>query len=31
MQRNGVGAVGVIDNRGRLAGFLQRGRVKRKK
>ncbi len=31
MQRNGVGAVGVIDDRGRLAGFLQRGRVKRKK
>jgi Zn-dependent protease/CBS domain-containing protein len=31
MQSNGVGAVGVIDNRGRLAGFLQRGRVKRKK
>jgi len=31
VQRNGVGAVGVIDNRGRLAGFLQRGRVKRKK
>ena len=31
MQRNGVGAVGVIDNRGRLAGFLQRGRLKRKK
>jgi len=31
MQRNGVGAVGVIDDQGRLAGFLQRGRVKRKK
>jgi Zn-dependent protease len=31
MQSNGVGAVGVIDNRGHLAGFLQRGRVKRKK
>src|SRR5229473_44669 len=31
MQSNGVGAVGVIDNRGRLAGFLQRGRVKRRK
>src|SRR5437667_24553 len=31
MQSNGVGAVGVIDNRGRLAGFLQRSRVKRRK
>jgi Zn-dependent protease/CBS domain-containing protein len=31
MQRNGVGALGVIDDRGRLAGFLQRGRVKPKK
>jgi Zn-dependent protease len=30
MQRNGVGAVGVIDNRGRLTGFLRRGQVKRK-
>lgn len=31
MSTNGVGAVGVIDKRGRLSGFLQRGRVKRKK
>jgi len=31
MQHNGVGAVGVIDSRGLLAGFLQRGRVKQKK
>ena len=31
MQHNGVGAVGVIDSRGYLAGFLQRGRIRRKK
>jgi Zn-dependent protease/CBS domain-containing protein len=31
MLRNGLGAVAVIDGKGRLAGFLQGGQVKRKK
>ena len=31
MSSNGVGAVGVIDNRGHLSGFLQRGDVRRRK
>ena len=31
MQRNGVGAIGVIDRQGHLVGFLQRGTLKRKK
>lgn len=29
MRRNGAGALGVIDDAGRLVGFLQRGRIKR--
>ena len=29
MQRNGVGAVAVIDQRGQLVGFLQRGNLKK--
>jgi Zn-dependent protease/CBS domain-containing protein len=31
MQRNGVGAVAVVDPGGKLVGFLQRGRLKREK
>ena len=31
MQRNGVGAVAVVDHGGELVGFLRRGRVRRKK
>jgi Zn-dependent protease len=30
MRANGAGAVGVIDDAGRLVGFLQRGRIKRR-
>jgi Zn-dependent protease len=30
MKRNGAGALGVIDDRGELVGFLQRGQVKRR-
>jgi Zn-dependent protease len=31
MQRNGIGALAVIDGSGALVGFLQRGQLKRKK
>jgi Zn-dependent protease len=31
MQRNGVGSVAVVDHRGQLVGFLQRGRLKKAK
>ncbi|MDQ3816756.1 MAG: CBS domain-containing protein [Acidobacteriota bacterium] len=31
MQHNGVGALAVIDQRGQLVGFLQRGRLKKVK
>lgn len=31
MRSNGVGAVGVLDDRGRLVGFLQRGRIRRRR
>jgi CBS domain-containing protein len=31
MQRNGVGAVAVIEESGELVGFLRRGQVRRKK
>jgi Zn-dependent protease/CBS domain-containing protein len=31
MQRNGVGSVAVVDHRGQLVGFLQRGRLKKRK
>lgn len=31
MQRNGVGSVAVVDHRGQLIGFLQRGRLKKEK
>ncbi|MDT7541188.1 MAG: hypothetical protein QOE33_1092 [Acidobacteriota bacterium] len=30
MKRNGAGALGVIDDKGELVGFLQRGQLKRK-
>jgi Zn-dependent protease/CBS domain-containing protein len=30
MKRNGAGALGVVDERGELVGFLQRGQLKRK-
>jgi Zn-dependent protease len=30
MKRNGAGALGVIDERGELVGFLQRGQLRRK-
>jgi Zn-dependent protease len=30
MRRNGAGALGVIDDRGELVGFLQRGQIKRR-
>ena len=30
MRENGLGAVGVIDARGELVGFLQRGRIRRR-
>lgn len=29
IQRNGVGAVGVIEESGELVGFLRRGRMKK--
>jgi Zn-dependent protease len=31
MKRNGAGALGVIDDRGELVGFLQRGQLKRRR
>lgn len=31
MQRNGIGALAVVDGSGALVGFLQRGQLKRKK
>lgn len=31
MRENGVGAVGVIDEKGHLVGFLQKGKIRRKK
>jgi Zn-dependent protease/CBS domain-containing protein len=31
MQRNGIGALAVVDHRGQLVGFLQRGRLKKEK
>jgi Zn-dependent protease/CBS domain-containing protein len=30
MKRNGAGALGVVDHKGELVGFLQRGQLKRK-
>ncbi|HVG31174.1 MAG TPA: site-2 protease family protein [Pyrinomonadaceae bacterium] len=30
MKRNGAGALGVVDDRGELVGFLQRGQIKRR-
>jgi CBS domain-containing protein len=30
MKRNGAGALGVVDERGQLVGFLQRGQIKRR-
>ena len=30
MRVNGIGALGVIDGRGNLVGFLQRGRIKKR-
>lgn len=30
MRENGIGALGVIDKKGNLVGFLQRGRIKRR-
>jgi Zn-dependent protease len=30
MKRNGAGALGVIDDKGELVGFLQRGQIKRR-
>jgi Zn-dependent protease len=31
MQRNGVGSLAIVDHRGQLVGFLQRGRLKKAK
>jgi predicted transcriptional regulator len=30
MRVNGIGALGVIDNKGNLVGFLQRGRIRKR-
>jgi Zn-dependent protease len=30
MRSNGIGALGVIDNKGKLVGFLQRGRIRKR-
>ena len=30
MRQNGIGVLGIIDKRGNLVGFLQRGRIKRR-
>lgn len=31
MRENGIGAVGVVDGRGNLVGFLQRGKIRKRK